>query len=159
MEPQVALWERKSIPKCYSSWNKRLRRQSSSCVPLIPWIGFIYSFERHSGFDSRYLSLAWTASLRETLFAYGKAWCSSYMTDSHTPLMWGLWGGKLRQEPGIQETWSNAFHPISVEITTHWVLPRVEDLCSTGDQAVCVQPTAPHVSAYRAYCGARILFW
>jgi hypothetical protein len=42
--PQVALLERRSLPKCYSSWNKRLRRRSSSRTPLIPWIGFIYSF-------------------------------------------------------------------------------------------------------------------
>jgi hypothetical protein len=25
VEPQVALWERRSLPTCYSSWNKRLR--------------------------------------------------------------------------------------------------------------------------------------
>jgi hypothetical protein len=61
--PQVAVWERRSLPKCYSSWNKRLRRWSSSHTPLIPWIGFIYSFGGDSGFDSRYLSLAWTESL------------------------------------------------------------------------------------------------
>ena len=24
-EPQVALWESRSFPKCYSSWNKRLK--------------------------------------------------------------------------------------------------------------------------------------
>jgi hypothetical protein len=82
----------KISPKCYRSWNKRPRRWSSSRVPFIPWIRFIYSFGGDSGFDSRYLSLAWTESLRETLFACGKAWCCSYETDSHTSLLWGLWG-------------------------------------------------------------------
>ena len=53
VEPQM---ERRSLPKCYSSWNITLRWQSSSRAPLIPWIGFIYSFWGDSGFDSRYLS-------------------------------------------------------------------------------------------------------
>jgi hypothetical protein len=33
----VALQER-SLPKCYSSWNKRLRQRNSSRIPLIPWM-------------------------------------------------------------------------------------------------------------------------
>jgi hypothetical protein len=61
-EPQVELQERRSLPKCYSSWNKT-QRQSSPHIPLIPWIGFIYSFGGDSGFHSRYLSLTWTESL------------------------------------------------------------------------------------------------
>ena len=35
----------------------------------------------------------------------------------------------------------DAFHPMQVEITTHRVT-GVPDLCLTGDQAVCAQPTA-----------------
>jgi hypothetical protein len=68
----MALQERRCLPKCYSSWNKRLRQQSSSRTPLILWIEFIYSLGGDSGFDSRYLSLAWTESLGETLFACGR---------------------------------------------------------------------------------------
>jgi hypothetical protein len=63
----LVLWESSSSPKCYSSWNKRLRQQSSSRTPLIPWIGFIQSFGGDSGFDSRYLSLAWTESLGDLI--------------------------------------------------------------------------------------------
>ena len=44
------------FPSVNSSWNNRLRQRSSSRIPLIPWIGFIYSFGGDSGFDSRYLS-------------------------------------------------------------------------------------------------------
>jgi hypothetical protein len=60
--PKVALWERRSLPKCYSSWNKRLRKWSSSQTTLIPRIRFIYSFGGDSGFNIRYLSLVWTES-------------------------------------------------------------------------------------------------
>ena len=91
-ELQVALQERRSLPKCYSFWNKRLRRPSSSLTPLIPWIRFIHSLGADSGFNSRYLSLAWTESLGKRLFACGKAWCCSYMTESHTTLcVWAVW--------------------------------------------------------------------
>lgn len=51
--------------------------------------GFIYSSGGDSGFNRRYLSLAWTESLAET-FACGKIGCCSYMIDSHAPLLWGL---------------------------------------------------------------------
>jgi hypothetical protein len=72
------LLEKEDLPRCYSSWNKRLRQWSSSRTHLIFWIGFIYSFGGDSGFNSRYLSLAWTESLGKTLFACGKALrCSS----------------------------------------------------------------------------------
>jgi hypothetical protein len=47
------LQERRSLPKCYSSWNKKLRGQSSSRSPLISWIEFIYSFGGDSSLDSR----------------------------------------------------------------------------------------------------------
>jgi hypothetical protein len=36
---------------------------------------------------------------------------------------------------------------MQAEITTHWVT-RVPDLCSTGDQAVYAQPTAPHMTRF-----------
>jgi hypothetical protein len=66
---------------------QKTQTMSSSRTPLIPWIGFINSFGSDSGFDSRYLLLPWTESLGETLFACGKAWCCSYVTDSHIPLL------------------------------------------------------------------------
>jgi hypothetical protein len=44
----------------------------------------MYSSGGDSGFDSRHLSLAWTESMGETLFACGKAGCCSYRADSHT---------------------------------------------------------------------------
>jgi hypothetical protein len=36
--PRVPLWDRRSLPKCYSSWNKRLRWRSRSHAPLSPWM-------------------------------------------------------------------------------------------------------------------------
>ena len=46
---------------------------------------------------------------------------------------------------GTQEVWLNTCCPMKVEVTTHPVT-RVPDLCSTGDQAVCAQPTTPQES-------------
>ena len=36
--------------------------------------------------DNRYFSLVWSESFGETLFACGKAWCCSYLTDGHISL-------------------------------------------------------------------------
>jgi hypothetical protein len=56
-----------------------------------------------SGFDSRHLSLAWTESLEETLFAFGKAWCCSYVADSHASSV-GVVGTITLTEARVQET-------------------------------------------------------
>jgi hypothetical protein len=52
---------------------------------------------------------------------------------------------------GTQEVWLNTCCPMKVEVTTHPVT-RVPDLCSTRDQAVCAQPTAPQIPE-RLNCG------
>ena len=92
--PQVALWERRSLPKCYIQLleQKTQTKEYFSCT-FNSLDGFINSSGGDSGFNSRLgLSLVWTESLEETLFACGKAWCCSYVTDSHMPLLLGLWG-------------------------------------------------------------------
>jgi hypothetical protein len=42
-EPPAALQERRSLSKCYSSWNKRLRQRNSSRIPLIPCMALLYT--------------------------------------------------------------------------------------------------------------------
>jgi hypothetical protein len=63
------------------------------------------------------------------------AWDIVCVADSHTPLCRGTVG----QEPGAQKTWLNSCPPMHVEISAHQG-SRIQDLCLTGDQAVCAQP-------------------
>jgi hypothetical protein len=84
--------------------------------------------------------LAWTESLGKTLFACGKAWCCSYVTDTHTHLLWGLWGSNFNRSQGSRRH----EHLLPHVGGNHYPLgpPGVQDLCLSGDQTVCVQPTA-----------------
>ena len=111
-ESLVALLKRRSLPKCYSSWHKRLRGWSSSRTTLIPWIVFIYSFGCDSGSNSKYLSLAWLRAWGRPYLHVGRLGASPMWLLATHPLLRGLWGWSLRQEPGVQETWSNTFRPV-----------------------------------------------
>jgi hypothetical protein len=78
----------------YSSWNKRLRRRSSSCALLIPWMDLYTVLGGDSGFVSRYLSLAWTESLGKPYLHVGRLGAVPIWLIA-TPLLWGLVGEKL----------------------------------------------------------------
>jgi hypothetical protein len=79
----------------------------------------------------------------ETLFACGRAWCSYNVIDATYLSAGGMWEAVATgQDPGAQEAWLNSFHPMQVEIFAH-LGSGVPDLCWTGDQAVCAQPTTP----------------
>ena len=70
-------------------------------------------------------------------------WDIVYVTDSHTPLLRDCEGGNLDRSQGSRR------HDQTPSIPCRWKSPPigspgVQDLCSTGDQAVCAQPTAPH---------------
>jgi hypothetical protein len=72
------------------------------------------------------------------------------MTDSYTPLLGeGDAGGG--GSVGAVGTSTGARGPGDMieYLLSHWVFQdsRPQDLGSTGDQAVCVQPTAPQLSA------------
>ena len=127
---------------------QKTQTMSSSRTPLIPWIGFMYSFGGDSGFDSRYLSLAWTESLGETLFACGKAWCYSYLADSHTSPVRVV---RVVTSTGARGPGDMIEHLLSHVGGNHHPtgVPGVPDLCSTGHQTVCAQPTAPQESGFQ----------
>ena len=96
--------------------------------------GFIYGSGGDSGFDSRHLSLAWTESLGETLFACGKAWCCSYVTDSLS--CGGYRGDNFDRSQGSRR--HDQMPSVHVGGNYHPPSPiRVQDLSTTRDQAVC----------------------
>jgi hypothetical protein len=96
--------------------------------------------------------MVWSESFRETLFACGRAWYCSYLTDGHIPLGGGaLWEAVATlQEPGTHEVWPNTCCLMQVEVLTYWVT-------GVPDQAVCAQPTAPQVFIH--ICGFFFYFF
>jgi len=56
----------RSLPKCSSSWNKRLRQQSSYQGPLIPWIGLFF-FPGYDLYTILGLIQGWTAGISHWL--------------------------------------------------------------------------------------------
>jgi hypothetical protein len=123
-------------PQVFTALRTKSRTMSSSHIPLSPGsdlyivLGMIQSL---SVSTSHWLGL-------RNLICMWRDWCSYYRIDASYLSAGGLW-----QEPGAQEAWPNPCHPMQVEISASWG-SRVQDLCSTGDQAVCVQPTAPQLS-------------
>jgi hypothetical protein len=128
-------WREDLFPSVtYSSLNQRLRRRNSSPAPLILQLWFIYSSGGYSGFDSRYLSLAWIESLGDTLFECGKVWCCSYMADSHASPVGAVWAVTSTGARGL----GDRVKPSHVGGSYYpWGSTRVQDLASTGNQAVC----------------------
>jgi hypothetical protein len=96
--------------------------------------GFIYSSEGDSGFGIRHLSLAWTERLGETLFVCGKAWCCSYVADSHASPVGAVEVVTLTGARGPGDMVKCLQSHVG-ELSPPG--PRVQDLASTGDHAVC----------------------
>ena len=125
----MALRERRSLPKCYTKLLEQ-KTQNSSYAPLISWMGVIQGLIAGT---SHWLGLrVWG----ETLFACGKAWCNSFVADGHASPV-GPVGAIIStgaRGPGdmVKRLLSHVggnYHPSGS--------PGVQDLASTGNQAVC----------------------
>ena len=127
------LRERRSLPKCYSSWNKKLKGQSSSRSPLISWIEFICCFGGDSSLDSR----VWG---KPYLHVGRLGGAPTWLIATH--LSCGGCGASIGAE-GPEDMIECI--PSHIGRNHHTLVPPgVQDLCSTGDQAVYVQPITPH---------------
>jgi hypothetical protein len=74
-----------------------------------------------------------------------EAWDIVCMTDGQTPLLQRLWGGS-----NFDRSQGSRRHDRTPFVPCRWKLPPIRspgilDLCLTGDQAVCAQPTAPQI--------------
>ena len=69
-------------------------------------------------------------SFGETLFACGRAWCCSYVTDGHIPLCRGLWEAVAVTGVRAQETWPNSYHLMKAEVIAH----QISGFKTTGDE-------------------------
>jgi hypothetical protein len=132
--PQVALRERRSLPKYYSSWNKRLRQRSSSHTPLIPWMD-LYTvlgvIQSSTAGTSHWLGL--------------RVWGKPYLHVGKLGAAWWLIATHLSCGGCGVVTSTGARHPgdmikhllSHVGGNYHPPCPTgVQDLSSTGDQAV-----------------------
>ena len=87
----AAYQERRSLPKCYSSWNKRVRQKELFSYTFDSVHSPIYSSGSDLGFDSKPLSfLGLRVWGKPYLQVGGLGAIPKWLTA--TPLLWGLWG-------------------------------------------------------------------